>query len=341
MRNMRWSVAPFLLLMLVLGTGCKVDDASIISQAAQVHTGLQPAVITDPELSGYLQKCGDRIIQAAQAAYQQRQGPEATFDDEQSNAWMFKNMKFHFVNSKTVNAFTTGGEHMYIYTALFQNCQTEDELVAVMAHEFAHVYGRHVQKGTQRQYGIIAAAAAAGVVGAAVADKDKRLEGASLGAGLGAAGASFLGMGFTRKDEDEADKYGFLFYTRAGWDPNRFADFFQRMIDMGYDTTPEMLSDHPTLASRVEKTRERVANLPPQAASWRRPNVATPAEFEALKKRSVEIGARMPNDESLAKAQQLLSAFPSCVSAKDNAPEQVQARKEIAASLQNQKQQKK
>jgi predicted Zn-dependent protease len=240
------------------------------------------------------------------------------------------------VNSKTVNAFTTGGEHMYLYTALFQNCQTEDELVAVMAHEFAHVYGRHVQKGTQRQYGIIAAAAAAGVVGAAVADKDNRIEGATMGAGVGAAGASFLGMGFTRKDEDEADKYGFIFYTRAGWDPKHFGDFFQRMIDMGYDTTPEMMSDHPTLASRVEKAKERAAKLPAQAASWRRPNVATASEFEALKRRSVEVGAKMPNDQSLAKAQQLLSAFPSCVSAKDNAPEQVKARQEISNNLQKQ-----
>ena len=330
------ALAPLAMLVLLLvGTGCKVDDASVIAQAGDVHKGLQPAVITDPQLANYLQTCGNRIIAAAKEAENRKWGPSAHFDEEESSAWMFTNMKFHFVNSKTLNAFTTGGEHMYIYTGLFQQCATEDELVAVMSHEFAHVYGRHVQKGTQRQYGILTAAAAAGVVGAAVS-KDNRMEGAAIGAGVGGAAAGFLGMGFTRKDEDEADKYGFYFYVMGGWDPNHFADFFQRMIDLGYDTTPEYASDHPTLASRVENTKRRISELPKDYTQWKKPNVASPAEFAALKKRATEVGAKMPNDESLAKAQQLLSAFPSCVSAKDNAPEQVKARNDIQKNVQKQ-----
>ena len=47
-------------------------------------------------------------------------------------------------------------------------------------------------------------------------------------------------MGYTRGDEAQADELGFAFYTRAGWDPNHFADFFQQMIDLGYDKTPEV-----------------------------------------------------------------------------------------------------
>src|SRR5882724_1015260 len=103
-----------------------------------------------PELSTYLQQIGDRVIDAAKDLDAEGYGP-ATHKKE-DNAWMFSNrMKFHLVNSKTLNAFTTGGEHMYIYNALFQACDSEDELAAVMAHEYGHVYCRHVQAGTNRQ----------------------------------------------------------------------------------------------------------------------------------------------------------------------------------------------
>src|SRR5262245_47147346 len=140
---------------------------------------------------------------------------------------MFKDMKFHFVNSKTLNAFTTGGEHMYIYTALFEQCRSEDELAAVMAHEYGHVYARHVMQGTNRQLPLLVGGALlGGAAGYALAGKDNRAAGASIGAGVGAAGGQFANMGFTREDENEADKLGFYFYTRAGWDPKKFDDFF-------------------------------------------------------------------------------------------------------------------
>ncbi len=330
---MKTTLAPLAMLMLLLaGAGCKVDDASVISQAADVHKGLQPAVMDDPQLANYLQTLGNRIITAAKQAEAKHIGPDSHFQTDQSTAWMFQNMKFHFVNSKTLNAFTTGGEHMYIYTALFEQCQTEDELTAVMSHEFAHVYCRHVQQGTQRQYAIMGAAAAAGVVGAAVA-KDNRVAGATAGAGVGAAAAGFLGMGFTRQDEDEADKYGFYFFMMGGWDPNRFADFFKRMIDMGYDKTPEIASDHPSLANRVENAKRRISELPKDYTKWKKPNTATPEQFAALKQRAKDLGAKMPDDASLQKAQQLLAAFPSCVSSTDNQPEQVQARKQIQQNV--------
>ncbi|MGH7177491.1 MAG: M48 family metalloprotease, partial [Tepidisphaeraceae bacterium] len=118
--------------------GC-ATDRSVIKQADQTHNALAPAVIKDPELANYLQDVGERIIATARKADQEHYGPKSHFsgDDE----WMFSDkMQFHFVNSKTLNAFTTGGEHMYIYTALFEQCRSEDELAAVMAHEYGHVY---------------------------------------------------------------------------------------------------------------------------------------------------------------------------------------------------------
>lgn len=321
-------------MMLVVGSGC-ASDRSVISQAADTHRGLEPAVISDPVLVEYINQIGDRIIAVARELDQQNFGPRSHKQDEDTS-WMFEGMRFHFVNSKTLNAFTTGGKHMYIYNELFQTCKNEDELAAVMAHEYAHVYCRHVVKGMNRQYATLALAGAAGVAGYALADDDNRLGTAGIAAGAALIGGQFVGMGFTRDDEDEADKIGFAFYTRAGWNPSHFAGFFQTLIDKGLDNTPEALSDHPKLSNRVANTRRRISQLPPNAAQWRRPPIADEARFRELQARAVQVGRTMPNDKTLQQAQLLLAAFPSCVSPVEQ-PDQKQAQAAIIRAQQGQR----
>jgi predicted Zn-dependent protease len=288
--------------------------------ADQVHTGLEPAVMEDEELSAYLQKVGDRIIETAVAMHERGYGPKSHKSGD--NQWMFSDeMRFYFVNSQTLNAFTTGGEHMYIYNGLFQQCQSEDELAAVMAHEYAHVYARHVTKGMDRQLGQNVGtgvlAVGAGVAGFFLGGFGTGVSSAETAAGVGSAAGKYVGMSYTCGDEDEADKLGFAFYTRAGWDPTHFADFFTQMIQQGYDKTPELLSDHPALANRVKNTNRRIKELPAGAAEWRRPPVADAAQFRALQQRGRQLANTMPSDKSLEQAQAVLASFSSCVSQKD------------------------
>lgn len=320
-----------MLLACVVGMGAMLSgcasDRQVIGQAQQLHGGIQPAVISDPALNDYITRMGDRIIDAAQEMYQQRRGPDAAFSQDAN--WMFtKRMRFHLVASEELNAFTTGGEHMYIYTGLFRQAKTEDELAAVMAHEFAHVYGRHVHRGMNRQYAIIGASAVAGGAGYALADSDKRMEYAGAFAGAAAIAGQFVGKGFTRGDETEADEYGFQFYVRAGWDPDRFGDFFQQMIDKGYDKSPEMLSDHPSLANRVKNSERYADDLPANARSWRQPPVASAARFRELQDRAGRIAKALPPDKSLQGAKVLLASFPSCVS-----PTETQDQKKAQAQV--------
>jgi predicted nucleic acid-binding protein len=335
---LRILIVPLLLVVTLLAGGC-ANDRQVIGQANQFHENLQPAVIRDPTLANYLQQVGERIIGAAAELDKQGYGPEA--HKKEDAKWMFTGMQFHFVNSKTLNAFTTGGNHMYIYTGLFQNCETEDELAAVMAHEFAHVYGRHVQKGMNRQMMTMAAAAGAGAATYAAGGK-KGQQYAGTAMGLVAAAGQYMGMSYTRGDESEADKMGFRFYTRAGWEPGRFDDFFEKMIKMGYDKTPEMMSDHPSLANRVKATEERVQNLPPEAREWRRRAVAEGPELERLKRRAEEVGRNMPSSESLANAKELLAAMPrSCLTPRDQTdalPDQREAQLDLIRRAQQERQ---
>jgi predicted Zn-dependent protease len=201
-----------------------------------------------------------------------------------------------------------------------------------VSHEFAHIYGRHVQKGTNRQYAVLGAAAAAAVGGYALGGDNRETIAMAAGGGTLAAG-QFLGMGFTRDDEDEADKLGFDFYTRAGWDPELFPEFFKQMIEKGHDKTPEIASSHPKLANRVANAQRRAKELPPTADQWRRDNVASPRQFARFQDRARQLAKNTPRDKSLESAQLMLAAFPSCVAPED-LPEQKRAQSTVVKKLQ-------
>lgn len=316
----RFNIAACLFLLLTLLTGCASDN-QVRSLAEGAHADLKPAVITDPELAGYIQEVGMRVVEAARQMSAAGYGPPAHTDAD-DNAWMFQNARFHLVNSPTLNAFTTGGVHMYIYTELLLASKTEDELAAVVAHEFAHIYGRHVHKGIDRQMAIAGVGIGASVAGAVASDNQY----AGLLAGLAGSSAAVVGMGYGRNDEREADALGFDFFVRAGWDPNQFAGFFQTMIDKGLDGGASLTSSHPALSERVATAKKRAANLPASAAQWRRPPVADAARFAQIKARIREVAKSMPPDKSLEKARLMLASFSSCVSPENSQPEQVKVR---------------
>jgi predicted Zn-dependent protease len=233
------------------------------------------------------------------------------------------------VNSKTLNAFTTGGTHIYIYNALFQLCANEDELAAVMAHEYGHIYCRHVDKGMNRQYGVLAASALAGGAGYVMGGST---DSASSAASFGSSGAQFFVMGRTRGDEAQADEAGMHFYQLAGYDPHEFGAFFQAMIDKGYDKTPAYESDHPTLKSRVQIADKRVAELKKDGTidQYRRPPIATPEQFAQYRERAARLAREIPDDKSLHNSQQLLQALPrSCIAADPNPPDAQEARQAL------------
>ncbi len=323
----RVGVLLSLALLPLLGGGC-ANDSRVISQANEFDKGLEPAVINDRDVDDYLQSIGDRIIAAAKELDAEHFGPKSHFSSDSS--WMFTDaVKFHLVNSKTLNAFTTGGEHVYIYNELLQLCNDEGDLSAVMSHEYGHIYARHVHKGMNRQVALMLGAGAAGVAGYAVGGKEHGQEYAGYGAGAGALVGQFVNMGFTREDESQADNLGIHFYTRAGYDPNHFADFFQTMIDKGYDKTPAYMSDHPTLASRVEASKKAAKKLDSDYEKDRRPPIASPDRFRALKERAAEIARRTPDDKSLANTQQLLQALPRSCLTTEPPSDQKQAQDEL------------
>lgn len=311
--------------------GCATDK-SIIANATSTHQQLEPAIITDPQLSAYLQKVGDRVVKSAREMVQNGYEKDRVY--KQDPTWMFEDVQFHLVNSETLNAFTTGGTHVYIYSQLFETTKNEDELAAVVAHEFSHIVARHVAKGTERQYASMGFAAAAAAGGYALGG-DKKMETAAAAGAGGLAAAQFIGMGFTRGDESEADKFGFQFYANAGWDPDQFGGFFQTLIDKGLDSSSALTSDHPLLKDRVVAAKRWAEEWKKDHPNWKQnlqPDIASAAEFKKYQQRAVAVGKSTPNDKSLAAAKLMLNAFPSCVAPTDQ-PQQTQAREAIAGKV--------
>ena len=140
----------------------------------------------------------------------------------------------------------------------------------------------------------------------------------------------YAGMSFTRKDEAQADEWGFKFYAKAGWDADHFGDFFQKMISLGYDTTPASQSDHPTLKSRVEAAKKYAADWDAQHpnGAGQVPPIADAGRFAALKAKAAQISAASPDDSQVKKAQTLLASFNSCFGQGDQ-PEQQAAKAEL------------
>jgi predicted Zn-dependent protease len=324
-KRFAFSILSLLAALLSLCAGCATDK-KVIAQADTVDKGLSPAEFDDPQINEYLGRIGDRVVTAAEKADADHYGPKTHFVKGEDNRWMFSSkITYHLVNSKTLNAFTTGGNHIYIYDALFQLCDNEDELAAVMAHEYGHIYCRHVDKGMNRQYGVLAASALAGGAGYIMGGADS----ASSAASYGTSGAQFFVMGRTRGDEAQADETGMHFYQLAGYDPREFGAFFQAMIDKGYDKTPAIESDHPTLKSRVQIADKRVAELEKNGTidAYRRPDIATPQQFAQYKARAAQLSREVPDDKSLHNSQQLLQALPrSCIAADPDPPDAREAR---------------
>jgi hypothetical protein len=274
------------------GPSVSPTDQTLIKEADQLHIRLEPAVVEsqEPRLKRYFEQLANRIVTAARELDQQGVIQSRS---EGSNDWMFsKDIDFHLLNSELPNAYTSGGRHIYIYDGLFQLCRSEDELAALFCHEYAHVYGRHVQKELKRD--------------SSVGGDDGLL-------------LPFVNLKFTPAHERTADTIAFNIFAKAGWDPARFGDLYHRLLQDG----PREGLDQAFLRQSADAPRE----LPKGAQNWAQPSVADDARFAQLQAetRAVVAAAGAPRN---GRVGLLLAAFPGCLTPPDS-PAQASARQRL------------
>ena len=274
-----------LALCLVLCGGCQTGPrpaAEFVQQAEQLHqSALQSTIIRDRDLNEYFAEVGKRIIAGATAA-----NAGNTRDPT------FANMKFHLVDSDVVNAFGTGGGHIYIYNGLVQACETEEELAALMSVQFAHAIDLDIQRTGMKP------------------DLRPVTDQSSIDRVV----YLYLTFPFSGTMALEADKRAFEFYARGGWNPAAFPEAYERLRNVQrLDLPPTIGGDgqpRATLAARASAARTLASSLPAQSRDWRQPTVADPQTFSDLKRQAQNESQKVPDNTRPAF---YLTAFPNVI----------------------------
>ncbi|MBK8497268.1 MAG: M48 family metallopeptidase [Flavobacteriales bacterium] len=170
--------------------------------------------------------------------------------------------EFNTVDDPTVNAWCMPGGKVVVYTGILPVTQNETALAVVMGHEIAHAIARHgnerLSQGLALQLGVSTLEVAAG--------QDRTMTENLLLQSFGVGGA--LGMlAYSRKHESEADKMGLVFMAMAGYDPREAPRFWERMSQGGGQSPPEILSTHPSDATRMRDLEQFM----PEALKYYKP----------------------------------------------------------------------
>lgn len=174
-----------------------------------------------------------------------------------------QDFEFFAVHDPTLNAFALPGGYIGVHTGLITTTQTESELAGVLAHEIAHVTQRHISRmvaqNSRNDLLSIAGLALAILVARA------STEAASAVGAVAQAGAIQSALDFTRENEREADRVGFVIMNDAGFDPRGMADFFVRLgkaTRLYENNAPAYLRTHPLTTDRLSDLQNRIAVTP-------------------------------------------------------------------------------
>src|SRR5262249_16596523 len=181
------------------------------------------------------------------------------------------------IDSDQVNAVALPGGFFYVYTGLILRANEESELAGVMAHEISHVTARH---------------------GTKTATKGDIMQLASIPAmifipyswaGWGIYQAMNIAipltfLKFSRDQERQAASLGLPYMYKAGYDPNSYVTFFERVQadeKRRPGTIPKVFSTHPPNAERIENAQKEIARILPAKQEY----VVTTSEFDNVKAR--------------------------------------------------------
>jgi predicted Zn-dependent protease len=89
---------------------------------------------------------------------------------------------------------------------------------------------------------------------------------------------------FSRDAEREADFFGIEYMYKAGYDPNSYVTFFERIQadeKRRPGTIPKMFSTHPPTPDRIAAAQKEIARILPEKDEY----IVTTSEFDSVKSR--------------------------------------------------------
>ena len=213
-----------------------------IMQDIRLH---EPTYLDDPEIRGYLNRLGSRLVAKSLEARQD-------FD-------------FFALRDTTLNAFAMPGGYIGVHTGLILAAQTESELASVLAHEISHVTQHHLARQlntqSQAQLPMLLSLAVAILASRAHAGGDFA-QGALI---AGQAAGMQQQLNYSRDFEREADRLGIALLDRAGFDIRGMPSFFERLQRFGRlyeNNAPGYLRTHPLTTERIADMENRTRPQP-------------------------------------------------------------------------------
>src|SRR3979490_592401 len=216
----------------------------------------QAKLINDPIISEYVNRIGQNLVRNSDAKVP---------------------FTIKVIDSEVANAMALPGGFFYVNSGLILHAQEESELAGVMAHEISHVTARHGTKNATK--GELMQLATIPLI--------------LLGPGGWAGYGIYQGLNlaipvtylkFSRDAEREADFLGLQYMYKAGYDPNAYITFFERIQadeKRQPGTIPKIFSTHPPTPERIANTQKEIARILPAKAEY----VVTTSEFDTVKAR--------------------------------------------------------
>ena len=214
--------------------------------------------ITDPVVTEYVNRVGQNIVKNSDCKVP---------------------FTIKVIDSDEINAMALPGGFFYVNSGLILNADEEAELAGVMAHETAHVCAHHAVREQTRlnyaQLGTIPLIFIGGWTGYGI------YEAASLAVPI-----TFLH--FSRDFEAQADYLGVQYMYRAGYDPQAFITFFEKVQALEKrkpGAVAKVFADHPQTPERILHSQEEIARILPPRDEY----TVTTSEFDDIKARLARI----------------------------------------------------
>ncbi len=239
-----------------LGNWYALDTDIKIGKQYAMMVEQNAKMIQDPVITEYVNRIGQNLVRNSDAKVP---------------------FTIKVIDSDQINAFALPGGFFYVNSGLILAADGEAELAGVMAHEIAHVCARHATREmTRANYAQIATTPLMFVI-----NSWGVYEATNIALGL-AMPMAF--MKFSRSFESEADYLGLEYMYKAGYDPQSFISFFEK-VEAKEKKQPGILSkafaSHPPTPDRIAKSQAEIKDLLPERPQY----IVDTSEFDSVKAR--------------------------------------------------------
>jgi len=253
-----------------MGNWYSLDKQVAMGRAYSQQVEHSAKLVTDPLVTEYVNRIGQNLVRNSDAKVP---------------------FTIKVIDTDELNAFALPGGFFYVNSGLILAADNEAELAGVMAHEIAHVAACHVAREQTRGNIVNLASIALIFVpgGWGVYEAEQAAMSVSVPLAF---------MKFSRNFESEADFLGMEYMYKAGYDPQSFISFFEKIEAQEKKkpgTLAKAFASHPMTPDRVAAAQQEMKAVLPARPEY----IVDTSEFQLVKGRlaSLENRHKLQNDK--------------------------------------------